>query len=642
MNCKPWACQRTLIPIHSIPVSLLVSRGKDKNNNDDSNNSNNNKTLQEKSTFTRTEVTKLARVAIEQLTDQPGKCLRDTLDTLDRDEVWNRRTNLSTVPDIQWNDQVHHDWLLVDSADTMKQCLYELEDAQPTELAFDLESYNRSNYAQITCLLQLTSNVGKEYVIDPLAPGVWDTLSGLAPLFANPQIVKIGHSIGGLDIPSLHRDFGIFVVNAFDTYEAACELNLKSKGLASVCAHYGMGRRVREGSSLSSSSSSHSFKEEEEGEEKSSSEENHQYKSLKAAYQTTDWRQRPLTQPMIHYGRYDIHYLIPLRRLMMRDLVAKELRVATTTTSTINNDSCNSGQAAEEEARQVAASLKVLMRQMDEDEEEEADNDPKALVIQNQNEEEDVFVYSTSSWMEEELDPPPPSPPPQTTTKTTTTTTTTLEARDLRMNADLMAVISRSQYRCLDLWKFKSEPHRKHSELVSLIRRSKRGEIKPLTSAQLRLYDQLAQWRENIAVQEECLVGFICPMESLVAIMHKRPTTMAALRQVIYCFPEQLSNFKNGANYLDQLLELVMESRNADHLSLAEDTPIPSYYFTKAASKVRRDDQKKRDSLVVPTPPDGADTNDDAAGLWITVSVGVVALAATIAITSLLWRRHGR
>jgi hypothetical protein len=45
-------------------------------------------------------------------------------DTLDLQEVSTPRMNLSTVPDIGWDD---HDWLLVDSADKMKQCIQELE-----------------------------------------------------------------------------------------------------------------------------------------------------------------------------------------------------------------------------------------------------------------------------------------------------------------------------------------------------------------------------------------------------------------------------------------------------------------------------------------------------------------------------------
>ena len=104
----------------------------------------------------------------------------------------------------------------------------------------------------MTCLIQLATNHGKEYVIDPLANDVWDCIHGLAPIFANPNIVKIGHSIGGLDVRCLHRDFGIFIVNAFDTYEAAQVLKLPSKGLAKVCQYYGMS---------SSSSSSLSSKE---------------------------------------------------------------------------------------------------------------------------------------------------------------------------------------------------------------------------------------------------------------------------------------------------------------------------------------------------------------------------------------------
>lgn len=51
---------------------------------------------------------------------------------------------------------------------------------------------------------------------------MWEAVSTLlGPIFANPNIVKIGHGIMGGDIPALFRDFGIIVVNAFDTQEAS-------------------------------------------------------------------------------------------------------------------------------------------------------------------------------------------------------------------------------------------------------------------------------------------------------------------------------------------------------------------------------------------------------------------------------------
>eukprot|EP00977_Amphora_coffeiformis_P023537 scaffold13528_cov169-Amphora_coffeaeformis.AAC.7 len=209
------------------------------------------------------------RKKIDRLIDQPGECLRDGVDDLDF-EKWDT-ANLSSykMPPQLGQDET---WTLVDTSEKMQRCIDELTAARPTEIGFDLESFNRSKYTQLTCLLQLTSDAGQDYVIDTLAPGVWDTVGGLAPLFADPSIVKIGHAIGGLDVRSLHRDFGIFVVNAFDTYEAARVLDMDSNGLAAVCNHYDMP-------------------------------DSDAYAALKKDYQNCDWRQRPLTQPMIQYAR---------------------------------------------------------------------------------------------------------------------------------------------------------------------------------------------------------------------------------------------------------------------------------------------------------------------------------------------------
>jgi len=97
-------------------------------------------------------------------------------------------------------------------------------------IGFDLEMYNPNAHTCITCLLQIATS-SASYVIDVLVPEVWQLVSLLAPIFADPNVVKVGQAIGSLDVPSLHRDFGIFVVNAFDTYEAAWLLKLQKKGL---------------------------------------------------------------------------------------------------------------------------------------------------------------------------------------------------------------------------------------------------------------------------------------------------------------------------------------------------------------------------------------------------------------------------
>jgi len=225
---------------------------------------------------------------IWEMIDQPGRCLRDAHDTIALIEM--QGDNLSTIEPPEVGDTT---CMLVDSAGQMRQCIRELEDNKPTEIAFDIECYNKGKYQQITCLIQLATNDGREYVIDVLGgknDEVWEEVHGLAKIFEDRTVIKIGHGIRGLDVQSLQRDFGIFVVNAFDTYEAANVLQLKEKGLAKICSHYGL-----QNSEL--------------------------YNDLKRKYQATDWMQRPLTKDMILYGRYDVHYLISLRRLMMRDLI---------------------------------------------------------------------------------------------------------------------------------------------------------------------------------------------------------------------------------------------------------------------------------------------------------------------------------
>ena len=190
---------------------------------------------------------------IKNLIEHPGQCIRDNMDSINLDDIH----DLSHVPppcnlwDISEQQQHHHhhhpslvdneSFLLVDTVEKLQQCIQELNSPYVHGVAFDVEAYNRNKWTQVTCLVQLSSNLGKDYILDVLAPGVWDAMSLLKPLFANPAIVKVGHNIGSLDISSLHRDFGILVVNAFDTQVAAESLQLKGHlGLAKLCEYYGL------------------------------------------------------------------------------------------------------------------------------------------------------------------------------------------------------------------------------------------------------------------------------------------------------------------------------------------------------------------------------------------------------------------
>jgi ribonuclease D len=516
----------------------------------------------------------MARRNIDQLIDQPGKCLRDDRDVLDFLAL--ESDDLSTIaPPLEHatydNDHnINHDsehWMLVDTADKMKQCVAELTEFAPSEIAFDVESYNKSKYTQLTCLLQVTSDAGKEYVIDTLADGVWDEVGGLAPLFADPKIVKIGHSIGGLDVRSLHRDFGIFIVNAFDTYESAKILGLKAHGLAKVCEHYGIT----------------------EGEK---------YERLKAVYQASDWRIRPLTAPMIQYGRYDIHYLVKMRKLMIRDLTRNELF----------------DKFREAEGRLVADSLAATLQRID-----QLEGELEPTVLQNDargNDDKEDFksalgeegradsgdeVYltpqgSTGSREETEttdvgfksLSRKCSLEYSETEIETTETSDISqvlkvVGAKDLRMQAKLMRVISRSQDRCKDLWSNRVEPHLKNSVFQSMVTRAKRREV-DWTAVNTQLYDDLVQWRDRVAVSIECLPGFVAPLDLLVQVAYKRPTTEYSLRKITHFLPEVMED--PDSEYREQLLTIVRDSLEA--LGMDTDTDVV-YLYADRELRIERD-----------------------------------------------------
>ena len=458
------------------------------------------------------ESTRRGRAQIEALLDQPGNCLRDILDNVDFKELDGQDLSKMDPPGCNEHDSL---WMLVDTAEKMKQCANELQEACPSEIGFDMEMYNPSKFTQVTCLLQLSSSAGKEYVIDTLAPGVWDHVSLLAPFFADPAIVKVGHSIGSLDVRSLHRDFGIFVVNAFDTYEAAQVLKLSSLGLAAVCKQFGLANVQ-------------------------------QYTDLKAAYQACDWRRRPLTDDMIRYGRYDVHYLLPLRKLMIRDLTRKELWD-------------NVGSNKEAERRMIAKALASSMKRMESLEDElEGDNSM------------DISMEASTAASDLSDDEGYYTPPTQEDPNQDATRHSEYSAQDLRMQADLMRVISHSQHRCLDLWSLKTESLTKNGTFVNIIYRAGKGELE-WTPSNMALYEDLTHWRDCVARKEQALPGMVCDLTLLVSIAAKRPTSEANIRRICYYLPEILEDSQE--DYLGQIISLVRTSLEKDGLQQVSVTP---------------------------------------------------------------------
>jgi len=148
-------------------------------------------------------------------------------------------------------------------------------------IGVDLEADSLYHYFEKVCLIQIATE-SASYVIDPLA---LRDLSALHPVFSNPRIRKVFHG-ADYDIRSLYRDFRLEVENLFDTQLACKFLGLRESGLEALL-------RSR-------------F-----------------HVELNKKYQRADWSQRPLSPEMVEYAAMDGMYLIPLARMLEKELEEK-------------------------------------------------------------------------------------------------------------------------------------------------------------------------------------------------------------------------------------------------------------------------------------------------------------------------------
>jgi exosome complex exonuclease RRP6 len=173
----------------------------------------------------------------------------------------------------------------VETPEELIELARQLEKVQ--DVAIDLEHHSYRSFAGLLCLMQISfrnPNNPKEmqnFLVDTLAVRP-EINEHLAPMFANPDIVKVMHGADS-DIQWLQRDFGIYVVNLFDTGRAARALGLSSASLAFLLQ---------------------------------------KYVNLEAdkTHQLSDWRQRPLPDTMRQYAIMDTHYLLDIYDRIKWDL----------------------------------------------------------------------------------------------------------------------------------------------------------------------------------------------------------------------------------------------------------------------------------------------------------------------------------
>jgi ribonuclease D len=366
---------------------------------------------------------------------------------------------------------------------------------------------------------------GTEYIIDTLADGVWDEVFGLAKFFADTHIVKIGHSIGGIDVRSLHRDFGIFVVNVFDTYEAAQLLGLAESGLAAVCGYYGLPNV-----SL--------------------------FKELKQKYQAGDWTMRPMSIPMVQYARYDVHYLALLRKLMMRDMVSPDFwnneRTGVEQKLAIHSFQEKLSQLEQDKddmTKVVTPDGKAYRDALDFSfhdfcsEGSQDDAESFATAIESNNSIHKFYSPSNSFGMWDDED----SNKDQRKNDIT--------SADLRLHPTLMRCLSVSQERCRDLWKGKPEKYFQNEMFLDLMKRGKRKQV-DWSECNEDLLKLLYRWREEVAEDMECLPDFVMPLDLLISVAWKRPCTVYSLRRIQYNPPVLLQENKI---YFNRMLNIVAQ-----------------------------------------------------------------------------------
>ena len=168
----------------------------------------------------------------------------------------------------------------VDTADALEEMATELDAA--SEIAIDLEHHSFRSYLGLTCLMQISTRRA-DWLVDTLA--LRSSLHRLNTSFTDPAIVKVLHGSDS-DIIWLQRDFGLYIVNLFDTGQAARVLEFPAFGLAYLLKFFCDVTTDKK-------------------------------------YQMADWRIRPLSAEMLLYARMDTHYLLYIYDRLRNDLISR-------------------------------------------------------------------------------------------------------------------------------------------------------------------------------------------------------------------------------------------------------------------------------------------------------------------------------
>jgi ribonuclease D len=180
----------------------------------------------------------------------------------------------------EFTDRAPYPPLLVTDHKSFSILLKELSGAPA--VGVDTESNSLYAYKERVCLIQF-SIPGRDFILDPFC---FKDLKDLAAFFSNPEQQKIFHA-AEYDILCLKRDYGFEFAGLFDTMVAARTLGWPRTGLDSLLEER-LGVKINK------------------------------------KHQRANWGMRPLPQGLIDYAQLDTHYLIELRDLQTKELLASD------------------------------------------------------------------------------------------------------------------------------------------------------------------------------------------------------------------------------------------------------------------------------------------------------------------------------
>ncbi|XP_058118506.1 exosome component 10 [Anopheles ziemanni] len=177
--------------------------------------------------------------------------------------------------------------VFIDQESQLAELLSDLRQAK--EIAIDLEHHSYRSFQGFTCLMQLSTRT-KDYIVDTLK--LRDELHVLNEVFTDRKKLKVLHGAFS-DVDWLQRDLGLYLVNMFDTAEAARVLQFSRIGLQFLLKHY---CKI----------------------------------DTDKALQLADWRIRPLPETFIEYARKDTHYLLYICDRLRNELLEKDKNLLAT------------------------------------------------------------------------------------------------------------------------------------------------------------------------------------------------------------------------------------------------------------------------------------------------------------------------